>query len=270
MNFRMASLASGSEGNAVFVRCGRTALLIDAGLSYKALCDQLRQLGEDPKNLTALLLTHEHSDHILGLPVILKRTGLPVYTTRGTFEGLSRQKLFERIPKENFHLFSAGQKLRIGDVEITSLPVSHDSLEPVAYRGDTEGIHFAVVTDLGCLTDELTASLKGLNALLLEANHNRQMLETGPYPYPLKMRIDGAGGHLSNEAAAKLLLKICNPGLRQVILGHLSRTNNYPLLALETVRGILSEGPEDARQIKLSAAPPQGLSELIEFSAENV
>ena len=126
------------------------------------------------------------------------------------------------------------------------------------------------MTDLGEYTDELTASLQGLNALFLEANHNRQMLETGPYPYPLKLRIDGSGGHLSNEAAAGLLLKICHTGLHQVILGHLSQTNNYPLLALETVRGILNGGPESARQIRLSAAPAQGLSECIEFNTESL
>ncbi len=270
MRFRLFSLASGSTGNSVFVECGSTRLLIDAGLSYKTLCILLDRLGVGPQDLTALLLTHEHSDHTQGLPVILKKTGLPVYTTEGTFEGLSAQKLFSRLPKENFRLFKAGDSFRIGDVDVRSLPISHDSLEPVAFRGDAAGVHFAVVTDLGCCSEELTASLRGLNALFLEANHNRQMLETGPYPYPLKLRIDGTGGHLSNEAAAELLLKICHPGLHQVILGHLSQTNNYPLLALETVRGILSTGPEAARQVRLSAAPPQGLSECIEFNTERL
>ena len=262
MSFRMVSLASGSEGNAVLAEYGSTRILIDAGLRYKSLCEYLSQLNVDPASISALLLTHEHSDHTLGLPVILKRLNLPVYTTYGTFEGLSSQAVFSRIPKAGFHLFHAGESFRIGELTLTGLPVQHDCLEPVAYRGDADGVHFAVITDLGCFDDSLIRSLQGLDALLLEANHNRQMLETGPYPYPLKLRIDGEKGHLSNEAAAGLLMKIRHPGLRQVLLGHLSRTNNYPLLALETVRGALGLSGSD-NSIHISACPPKGPSDVI-------
>ena len=262
MNFRLCSLASGSEGNVSFAEYGGTRILIDAGLSYRAICRSLEELGAEAESIDALLLTHEHRDHIQGLPLLIRKLGLPVYTTAGTFEGLAEQKLFERIPKAGFHLIRRGESFPIKDLTVTALAITHDAREPAAYRLDGEDAHLAVVTDLGCVSEELIEGLKGLDALILEANHNRRMLETGPYPYPLKLRIDGDAGHLSNEAAAGLLQQICHPGLKAVLLGHLSRTNNYPLLALETVRGIMSR-TAGAENLKLYAAPPKGLSEIL-------
>ncbi|MBO4872517.1 MAG: MBL fold metallo-hydrolase [Lachnospiraceae bacterium] len=262
MSFRMCTLASGSEGNACYAECDGVRLLIDAGISYRQLCQFLHELGTDPAALQAVLLTHEHFDHIGGLSVLMRKHNLPIFATAGTFEGLSELKLFENLPKSGFHLIRSGESFEIGPLQITSVPISHDAKEPVAYRLDAPDWHFAVVTDLGVYTDQLIRQMQGLNALLLEANHNPAMLETGPYPYPLKIRIQGERGHLSNEAAAGFLKAVCHPGLKAVLLGHLSRTNNYPLLALETVRRILKE--ENTSVIpELYIAPPRGLSEIL-------
>ena len=262
MSFRMCTLASGSEGNACFVECEDTRILIDAGVSYRQLCLSLESLGTEPGALQAVLLTHEHGDHILGLPTLLRKHKLPVYTTRGTFEGLFEQKLFEKIPKAGFYLLRGREQFSVGSLRITAWPILHDAREPVSYRLDGKEAHAAVITDLGCAGEELIEQMRGLNLLLLESNHNPEMLETGPYPYPLKLRIQSEKGHLSNEAAAAFLQSIRHPGLQAVLLGHLSRTNNYPLLALETVRRILKEhDPQTLPAIYV--APPKGLSEIL-------
>ena len=264
MSFRLCTLASGSEGNVSFAEYRNTRVLIDAGLSYRALCGFLSEIGVAPESIDAVLLTHEHRDHTVGLPMLLKKLSLPVYTTPGTFEGLSEQKLFERIPKAAFHLIADRASLVIGDLTIRTIPIQHDARDPVAFRLDGETVHFAVMTDLGNFNEDQTESLKGLDALILEANHNRNMLETGPYPYPLKLRIDSDRGHLSNEAAASLLRKIWHPGLKAVLLSHLSRTNNYPLLAQETVRQMMEE-TDQVGSMKIYVAPPRGLSDIITF-----
>ena len=262
MSFRFCTLASGSEGNVGFMELGSVRLLVDAGLSYKALSALLKELEVEEDSIDALLLTHEHRDHTLGLPVLLKKLDIPVYLTRGTFEGLAAQKLFERVPKARFQLIPSGGSFSVAGVKVTAIPISHDANEPVAYRVDGEEAHLAVVTDLGCFDERLIGQLQGLNALVLEANHNRQMLETGPYPYPLKLRIESDKGHLSNETAASLLDQILHPGLEAVILGHLSRVNNYPLLALKTVQAAIRQ-TGSAGRIRIAAAPPKGLSELV-------
>lgn len=263
MKLRLCTLASGSEANCSFVEIGGKKLLVDAGLSFKGLVKALedRQIG--PSELDALLLTHEHTDHVKGLPLLLKKLELPVYCTRGTFEGLFKQALFERIPKEPFRMIRGGESFTMGDVSVTPLPLSHDGAEPVAYRLDSREAHCALVTDLGCPGD-LAAALQGLDVLLLEANHDRRMLESGPYPYSLKLRIDGDKGHLSNLDAARLLADLTHPGLQAVLLGHMSRTNNYPPLALETVKAFL-DSQAVAAVPRLMAAPAREPSEMIAF-----
>ena len=262
MNFRLCTFASGSEGNVSFLEYGETRLLIDAGASYRSVCGCLEALQLGPEDISALLLTHEHRDHTVGLPMLLKKLEVPVYTTAGTFEGLSSQKLFERLPKARFRLIRPGETFAVGELAVTALPVPHDAKEPVAYRMDGPLAHAAVVTDLGCFDEALIDRLQGLNALVLEANHNPRMLETGPYPYPLKLRIDSDRGHLSNESAAALLQAICHPALETVLLGHLSRTNNYPFIALETVRSAMKDFA-GAEHLRILAAPPKGLSEIV-------
>ena len=266
MSFRFATLASGSRGNCCYIEYNETRLLIDAGISCARIRAGLGALGTDPAALTAILLTHEHRDHTAGLGSFLRKYPLPVYATEGTFAGLSLQPLFEKLPKACFHLFKAGAGLEVGDWRIQTLPLSHDALEPVAYRLDAEGVRMAVVTDLGCFDEKLASALSGLDLLLLEANHDRRMLEMGPYPYPLKLRIDGKKGHLSNEACAALLKELIHPGLKAVILGHLSQINNYPPLAREAVRSALTEAQIDTEAFFIRTAPAETLSEVTEWN----
>ena len=261
MSFRMCSLVSGSEGNAVLVEADSLRILIDCGISYGMLEKSLSLLDTSPGELDALLLTHEHQDHVKGLSMLLKKHNLPVYTSRGSFEGLSEQAFFSRIPKENFHLFRPGESFWLKDIMISPLPVSHDAREPVAFRGDGDTIHFAAVTDLGYYDETLIRQLKGLEYLLLEANHDPSLLEVGPYPYPLKLRIAGDKGHLSNQAAGKLLKEVAGETLKEVLLGHLSKTNNYPPLALRTVENIL--GDSGGSMPALWLAPARELSHIM-------
>lgn len=263
MKARLCTLASGSEGNAVYISLGEKHFLVDAGLSCRQFEEVFAGLGLTPGQLDALFLTHEHIDHVKGLPALLRKYPLPVYTSYGSFEGLAEQSFFPRLPKECFHLSRKGDVIAVGDVRISPIPISHDAREAVAFRFDTEAHHLAVLTDLGC-DEGIPDAFHGLDALVLEANHDRRMLEAGPYPYPLKLRIDGDKGHLSNEAAGRLLLKLMHPGLKAVLLGHLSRTNNYPLLALETVQQLLQEGWNGSMP-HLQVAPARGLSEVVEI-----
>ena len=265
MNFRFATLASGSRGNCCYVEQGDTRLLIDAGISCARICAGLEKLGTDPAAVSAVLLTHEHRDHVSGLSGLLRKYPLPVYATAGTFEGLYSQPIFSKLPKQCFHLFRAGSTFEIGCWKVTAPALRHDAVEPVAYRLDSDKVRMAVVTDLGCFDASLAAALAGLDLILLEANHDRRMLEMGPYPYMLKLRIDGERGHLSNEACAELLKELVHPGLREVVLGHLSQTNNYPPLALETVRSSLQEAGIENDAFSLKAAPAETISEVTEW-----
>lgn len=261
MSIRIRSLASGSEGNLLLADFHGFCLMIDAGISGKALDELLMREPLPPGGLQALLLTHEHTDHIKGLAAVMKRWDMPVYASRGTFEGLSRQPLFSRLSKERFQLFKAGDSFSAGPLTVRSIPVSHDAAEPVAYRLDTADYSFGFLTDLGCFSEETVAAFQGIHSLLLEANHNRRILEAGPYPYRLKQRIDSVSGHLCNEMAGEFLKRIYHPGLREVTLGHLSRTNNFEPLARETVQACLREIPGAAERVKLTVAPARGFSE---------
>ncbi len=239
-------------------------ILVDAGVSCKRIREGLSEAGRSPEELEAILLTHEHSDHIGGLDVLLKKHPVPVYCTAGTFEALSFQPIFAKLPKAVFHIIRPYAPFEAGGISFSALRISHDAAEPVAYRGEADGKAFALVTDLGIYDDALISSLGKLNGLYLEANHDLSMLELGPYPYALKLRIAGEKGHLSNEAAGKLLCRLYHGEMNQILLGHLSKENNYPPLALAAVRAELcQEGLDKGQQLKITAAPQRGLSAFI-------
>ena len=240
MEFR--SLSSGSNGNVSFIRSGDTSVLIDAGISCRRITEALAESGLSPDRLTAAVLTHEHSDHTAGLKILMKKYRVPVYLSEGTLHAIQKSDSQKEYPEDLFRPFRAGSGFRVGEFDIRTVSVNHDAEDPVAYRfTGPSGSSFALMTDLGCYTDETVNFLKGVNALLLEANHDVRMLEAGHYPFPLKRRILSASGHLSNERCGELLLKILHPGLRLVILGHLSEENNYPDIALMTVRNAFLE-----------------------------
>ncbi len=227
-------LGSGSKGNATLVRTERSALLIDAGLSARQLSRRLEVVGQDPDRLDAILLTHEHSDHIAGVRVFRKRRALPLVANDATLAA-SEGVLGESIAGEQ--LLETGSSLAIEDFRITSFGVPHDAAETVGYLLEAEGVRIGYATDLGHVTRLVRERLQGCEILVVEANHDRQMLLDGPYPWPTKQRVASRHGHLSNDHTATLLPEIIGERTEHVILAHLSETNNDPLLALSAVRG---------------------------------
>lgn len=232
----LCSIASGSSGNCICVGSDDSHLLIDAGISGRRIEEGLHQLDLKCEELKGVLVTHEHIDHIAGLGVLARRYGLPIYATAGTKEAILRVKSLGKVDESLFRVVEPEVDFVIGDLTVEPIAISHDAAEPVAYRIRHGEKSAAVITDLGTYDDELVAKLKDLDVLLLEANHDVNMLQVGPYPYPLKQRILGDRGHLSNERSGHLLGQLLHDGFKAAVLGHLSKENNYAKLAYETVR----------------------------------
>ena len=238
----LISIASGSSGNCIYIGTDHSHILIDAGISGKRVEAGLNEHGLTMRDIDALCVTHEHTDHTSGIGVLARRYGVPIYTTEGTWRGMMETKSLGQIDPGLYHPIVGDIDFTIGDMTITPVPVSHDAYEPVAYLA-TDGQHkVGVMTDLGYYTEAIKTALTGMDILLLEANHDIRMLETGPYPYYLKQRILGDRGHLSNEASGQLLSDILHDDFKTVILGHLSKENNIPELAYETVKSEITMG----------------------------
>jgi phosphoribosyl 1,2-cyclic phosphodiesterase len=224
---RFASLGSGSEGNGLVVECGETRVLVDCGFGVRDAATRLGRLGLAPSSLTAILVTHEHSDHVGGVPAFAGRHGIPVWATFGTLAAVSAR--FEGMTQ--VYGFDSHESFAIDALEITPLPVPHDAREPVQYVIGDGARRLGVLTDIGVSTAHVEASLSGCDALVLECNHDLGMLEAGDYPYPLKKRIAGRLGHLDNAAAAEILSRIDTSRLAHIVAAHLSQQNNTPELA---------------------------------------
>lgn len=233
---KLCSIASGSSGNCIYVGTDTTHILIDVGISRKRTEEGIRSLGLDPAELDAIFITHEHSDHISGLGVFSRKYHVPVYCTAGTLKAIMNCRSLGAVDQELFQTVRADESLIIKDLTVNPMRISHDAAEPVAYRFAYGRQRLGVVTDLGTFNEYTVESLRGMDALFLEANHDVNMLQVGPYPYPLKQRILGDRGHLSNENSGRLLGKLLHDKLQHVVLGHLSNENNLPELAYETVR----------------------------------
>lgn len=234
---KVCAIASGSSGNCVYVGHGGTHLLVDAGISGKRVEQALTGMGISPESLQGILITHEHSDHIQGIGVLARRYGVPLYGTAETLCGMLKGRTnIGRIPEELLHEVKPGEKLWFNGLEAKAHGVSHDAANPVCYTFEADGRKASLVTDLGFYDDGVVAAVADSEILYLESNHDVNMLMVGTYPYYLKQRILGECGHLSNDAAAKLVCEVLHPGLRHVILAHLSKENNLPELAFETVR----------------------------------
>ena len=242
---RMMSIASGSSGNSIYVGSDTTHILVDAGISKKRIEEGLHTLDLCGDDIDALLITHEHSDHIGGLGVFLRKYNVPVYATEGTIEAIKASGDTKKVDMSLFHPIRNDERFTIRDIEINAMSISHDAADPVAYRFKNEGVKSAVVTDLGEYNEVIEQSLKGLSAVYIEANHDIRMLETGPYPYQLKKRILGKRGHLSNEACGRLLSDILGEKMQHIFLSHLSAENNLPELAYESVRLEIEMGDTD-------------------------
>lgn len=264
---RFCSIASGSSGNCIYVGSGNTHILIDAGCSKKKIVEGLNGLDLDLKDIDALFITHEHSDHIGGLKVLLKNSEMPVYATRGTFDGIKDKDTNSLLAEREKNIVKAEESVSLKELTVKPFEVSHDALEPVCYRVDSGNASAAVATDMGVFSDKIIRGLSGVDVLLLEANHDIRMLESGPYPYSLKRRIWGDKGHLSNDSAKDLLVSLLHDNLKAVMLGHLSECNNLPELAYETVRvGIeMDECPYKASDFKITVAGRNEPGKLLEF-----
>lgn len=259
------SIASGSSGNCIFAGTDHTGILIDAGISGKKVAEGLKGIDRKPEELDAILITHEHSDHIKGLGVLARKYGIPIYSTPGTIRWMQEHHALGKVDESLFHEIHADEKFTVNDVEIHPFRVSHDAAEPVAYRLQHEDRAVAVATDLGYYDEYTVDHLKGLDAVLVESNHDINMLQVGTYPYYLKQRILGSRGHLSNENAGRLLGEILHDGLKAVMLGHLSKENNYEALAYATVCAEITMGdnPYQAKDFPIEIARRDMPSQLI-------
>lgn len=261
---QFASIASGSSGNCLYTGNDDTHLLIDAGISKKRIEDGLKGFGVEPGDLDAVLITHEHSDHIKGLGVLARKYGLPIYATRGTIMEIRRQRSLGEIDESLFREIRAGESFRIGNMDIHAFAIPHDARDPVSFRVDDGKIRIGTVTDLGYYDESILAALKDCDLLYAEANHDIRMLETGPYPYQLKVRILGNYGHLSNESSGQMIRCLLNEKLQRVILGHLSKENNYPDLALKAVQYELENSfMQNGERPEICVAPRDSALEII-------
>ena len=233
---RLCSIASGSSGNCIYVGTDTTHILVDTGISGKRTEEGLNSIDLTGRDIDAILITHEHADHINGLGVIARKYGIPIYATKGTLKGIIGNPALGKVDADLFHEVRGDEAFFIKDMKINPMKTSHDAYEPVAYRLSDGNKRIAIATDLGTYNDYTVECLKNMDVLFLEANHDINMLQVGPYPYYLKQRILGNKGHLSNEASGKLLSRVLHDNLQNIVLGHLSNENNLPELAYETVR----------------------------------
>ncbi len=232
---RFASLGSGSEGNGLLVNVGQTYVLLDCGFGLRDSLFRLARLGVAPEQINAIVVTHEHGDHIGGVARLACKFNLPVWLTHGTLRG--KQSLMERVG--NIQKIDPHQAFVIQDVEIRPYPVPHDAAEPVQFVFADGAKKLGVLTDVGCSTPHIEAMLDGCDALVLESNHDSEMLRTGDYPYSLKQRVGGRLGHLNNQESAEVLSRLDKTRLQHVIAAHISSKNNTPELAVQALAGVL-------------------------------
>ena len=265
---RMMTIASGSSGNCTYIGDDTTHVLIDAGISGKKIEEGLRLADITPKELDGIFITHEHTDHISGLGVLSRKYNIPIYATAGTVRGIQTCRSIGMIDPDLYQIIDRNEITEIGTLLMTAHPISHDAADPVCYRAETGSSAVAVATDLGCYDDGLVAFLSGLDALVLEANHDINMLQVGSYPYALKQRILGDKGHLCNEKAGELLCRILHDNLQKIRLGHLSKDNNMPQLASEAVKleVTLGRNPYRAEDFDIRVADRSQPGDMIQIA----
>ncbi|MDJ0783683.1 MAG: MBL fold metallo-hydrolase [Desulfosarcinaceae bacterium] len=247
-------LASGSKGNAVYLSSGETRILVDAGLSGREIERRMAERQLSAADLNAILVTHEHADHLQGVGVLSRRYQIPIHISRRTAQAAGGR--LGRVAALTH--FRCGSRFQIGDLEIHPFTTTHDAADSAGFTVRCNGCKAGIATDLGLATELVKRHLTGCQLLVLEANHDPQMLIDGPYPWPLKQRIRGRNGHLSNAQCRDLLGELLHPGLLHVILAHLSENNNSPTQALNTV----SEALQD-HATRLSAATQEAIGETI-------
>lgn len=257
---RFCSLASGSSGNCEYVGNSNTNMLIDAGISTKRIVSSLDHIGVRPEELDGIVITHEHSDHIMGLPVFEGKYNIPLYATALTLEGIERYDKKKKIDISLFNEISADDIFSIGDMYVTPFSTSHDAGDPVCFTVESDNNKVGMATDLGMIDEYIVSKLSDSDLLFIEANYDVAMLQAGSYPFPLKRRILSNSGHLSNDMSASLILQLLNCRVKHVFLGHISKENNYPQLAYETVKYELTKEYGDISRFDLRIADRDSLS----------
>lgn len=227
------SLYSGSSGNCFFIQSNKTKLLIDVGVSAKKVITALSNLNIDINNIDAILITHEHSDHTKGLVALSNKYNIPIYANKQTWNALN--SITSKIPSDIIRTFNLLEDFKIGEFKIFSFPIPHDAVNPCGFNIYYKNKKISVATDIGHISLDLLNYLKNSNSILLEANYDPEILKISSYPYLLKKRISGNTGHLSNEEAGKALATLYNCGLKNAIIIHLSKENNFPELAYKTI-----------------------------------
>lgn len=262
---KFCSISSGSSGNCIFAGTSGTSILVDVGISGIKVERGLNEIDMTTRDVDAILVTHEHADHIKGLGVLARRYGIPIYSTEGTIREIMNNTSVGKIPEGLMHVIRSDSEFMIGDMTIKPFTISHDAAEPVGFRMEHGEKSAAVATDLGCYDDYTVRFLTGLDVLLLESNHDVHMLEVGRYPYYLKRRILSEHGHLSNETAGQLLGSLLHDHVKHVFLGHLSQENNYEALAYETVcqEVTMGDNPYTSRDFNISIAHRDRISESV-------
>ena len=250
--FNFCSLYSGSSGNSLFVESENTKLLVDAGVSSKKIEEALANLEIDPTSIDGILITHEHSDHVQGLGTFAKKFNLPVFVNEKTLDAMPKQK--EKISEKNINIFKIEEKFEIGDLKIKPFSIPHDAANPCGFNIFKDNKKISIATDIGHMTRGILKNLEDSIFIMLESNYDPDVLMYSKYPYPLKSRIAGPNGHLSNELAGKTISHLLNSGLQQAILGHLSKQSNFPELAYKTVVDELMSTNYDENSLKLSVA----------------
>ena len=245
---RVTILASGSKGNSAVVSSARTRILVDAGLSHRELRKRAALCGEELSSLSAILITHEHADHVGGLRVLAKKTGATVYMTRATYRGWQqweREQQSDEPPRiERLETFEAGRPFWIGDVDITPFTIPHDAADPVGFTFRIDGIKIGYVTDLGYIPASVKHHLKACDGLVIESNHDLEMLRTGPYPWVVKQRVMSRTGHLSNDALAEFLSDSYDSASAAfLVLAHISEQNNHPAIVRKSAEEALRLRP---------------------------
>lgn len=254
---RFCSLVSGSSGNALYLEHNKTKILIDCGISCKRVADSLQFIGVSPEEIDAILVTHEHSDHVSGLRVFSHKFGCTVF---------SGKKTLENIACGDSVAVEAGKAYEIGDVLVKPFDIPHDAAQPMGFAFEFGGKKLAVATDMGKIDVGVAEMLRGSDFVFIEANHDLEMLKNGPYPFYLKKRILSSEGHMSNDQCAALVAALARTGTTRFVLGHLSNTNNTPEIAVKTVSACLEEGGfEVGKDVFLDAAKRHSVGKIYEI-----
>lgn len=265
MGVSVSMLASGSRGNCAVVASARTKILVDAGVSCREIFKRMKSLGDDAHSLAAILITHEHTDHVCGLATLAKKLRIPIFMTGATHQAWARAMRDEngvRPQLERFERFEAGHRFQVRDIEVKPFTIPHDAADPVGFTFRAEGIKVGVATDLGYLPVSVRDHLRGCDVLVMESNHDLEMLRGGPYPWSVKQRVMSRVGHLSNHALADFFSSDYDNSATFVVLAHLSEQNNHPEIARREAEKALAARGDLFRNRVLLASQTEALAPI--------